>query len=133
VKTLALAAAVLFACAAAAQASTRPSKRACAVAWNRTATPALRCAIAAQHPRGAFVDVAATFGLDWVKGGKATSTQSIGCGIDFILRNGRVLMVSGPWNGRAVSRWSGPVSSSRPLPVPNTANVRADGTVGFHG
>jgi hypothetical protein len=111
-----------------------PSKSGCAVAWNRTAPAALRSSIAGDHPRGAFVNGAVSAGtVTWTKGGKSTSTSGPGCGIQFILASGRTLAVWGTWRDGRVPKWSGPVTSARPIPVPNNSNVHPDGTVGFHG
>jgi hypothetical protein len=41
--------------------------------------------------------------------------------------------VWGAWKDATVSKWSGPVASTRPMPVPNNARVHSDGSVGFHG
>ena len=49
-------------------------------------------------------------GVDWVKGGKAHSTRSVGCAIQFILASSRTLSVWGAWKTGAVARWSGPVA-----------------------
>jgi hypothetical protein len=119
--------------AAPALAATQPSKSACAVAWNRSATAMLRRSIAAQHPKGAFIDAAVVGTFDWSAGGRMHSSSGAGCGIQFILRTGRTLSVSGRWDGSRVANWSRPVASPRPIPVPDNSFVRADGTVAFHG
>ena len=137
---LAIAVAVVGLAAAvggAARGTGNPSKSGCAVAWNRTAPPALRSSIAGDHPRGAFVNSAVSVGrvtwTDATKGGQSTSTSGPGCGIQFILASGRTLSVWGRWRDGGVPKWSGPVPSARPIPVPNNSNVHPDGTVGFHG
>lgn len=124
---------VALAGAAVAQASARPTDRACAATWNRSASTSLRHAVAAAGARAAFVDSAVVVGLDWVQGGAATSTRSPGCGIAFVLRGRRILSVSGAWNHDRVPSWRGPVTSKRPVPVVENAAVRADGTVAFRG
>jgi hypothetical protein len=124
---------VLASFSAPAFAAAQPSKSACAVAWNRSATAALRQSIAAQHPRGAFIDAAEVGTFVWSAGGEAHSSSGMGCGIQFILGTGRTLSVSGRWNGSSVAGWSRPVASPRPITVPNNSTVHADGTVGFHG
>jgi hypothetical protein len=43
------------------------------------------------------------------------------------------MTVSGSWKNGLITTWVGPVSSNRPIPVPNNTTVHADGTVGFHG
>ena len=127
--------AVAAACCPINAGAARPSASACAVAWNRSASHSLRTSIANEKPRGAFIDGGGTtVGTDtWSKGGKSTSTQRVGCGIDFILSSGKILAVSGPWSEAGVQRWTGPVASNRQIPLPNNTSVHADGTVGFHG
>jgi hypothetical protein len=116
-------------------ATARPSASACAVAWNRSATPDLRSSILAKHPRGAFINGAgAKVGtFSWTKAGTRAQTSSVGCGIAFILPSGRTIAVWGAWKGGAVATWAGPVSSNGPVPVPNNTAVHRDGTIGFHG
>jgi hypothetical protein len=132
-RLVAVAAVVALLAAAVAHASARPTNRACAAAWNRSASTSLRHAVTAAGARVAFVDSAVVAGFDWVKGGATTSTQSPGCGIEFILRGGRTLSVWGAWNHDRVPSWRGPVTSRRPVPVVENAAVGADGTVAFKG
>jgi hypothetical protein len=114
--------------------ATKPSKSACAVAWNHGAPATLRSSIASDRPRGAFVTGQGTsLVVMWTKTGKYTTTPGDGCAIQFILGSGKTISVWGAWKDGAVLKWSGPVTSPRPYPVPNNSNVRADGTVGFHG
>jgi hypothetical protein len=126
--------AIFAAPALAASGAAKPSKSACAVAWNRSAPATLRSSIASAHPRGAFVTGQGTsLVIFWTKGGKYTTTPSNGCAIKFILKGGTTISVWGAWKAGSVPMWSGPVNSPRPVPVPNNSNVHADGTVGFHG
>jgi len=104
------------------------------VAWNHGAPAKLRASIAAQRPSGAFVtDDVNVYSMSWTKHAVSTSTGAPGCGIQFILRDGRTLSVSGAWKTGGITTWVGPVRSNRPLPVPDNSTVRPDGTVGFHG
>lgn len=107
----------------------------CAVAWNRGAAPSLRMKVAAEHPRGAFIGGGAvTIGtVTWSKAQAPTQTDATGCAIQFILRDGRTLMVSGAWKNGVITSWIGPVASNRTIPVPDNTTVHTDGTVGFHG
>jgi hypothetical protein len=90
--------------------------------------------IVSDQVRGAFIDARASVGTDtWTKTGGATSTSARGCSIQFILPSKRVLMVWGAWTARAISKWVGPVASSRVVSVPENARVRGDGSLGFHG
>ena len=108
----------------------------CAVAWNKGSSAALRSKIAADHPRGAFIDNAGasnTMTVTWSKTKAAKETHGTGCSIQFILRSGDTVTVFGSWKSGAISTWDGPVPSNRPIPVPDNTTVHADGTVGFHG
>lgn len=127
-------AAAVAICGAVSTASAQSLPSACAVAWNHGAPAAVRASIAARHPRGAFINSRVSVGTDtWAKGGSQSSTSAQGCGIQFILSNGDVLAVWSAWSGGRITKWAGPVRSSRPIPVPNNGSVRTDGTVGFHG
>jgi hypothetical protein len=107
----------------------------CAVAWNHGSAVSLRMRVAAEHPRGAFINGGGvTIGtVTWSKGQSPAQTEGKGCAIQFILRDGRTLMVSGAWKDGLITRWVGPVASDRAIPVPDNATVHTDGTVGFHG
>jgi hypothetical protein len=109
---------------------------ACALAWNDDAKSSLRASVASMHPRGAFIH-RSQVGIDrvtWTKSShRSSSAQSRGCSIQFILRNGRTLALFGSWKDGSITRWVGPIASTKPIPVPDNTTVHADGTVGFHG
>lgn len=125
---------VSLALAPLASASTPPSPAACAVAWNRWASPHLHSVVARSNARAAFVDARVTVGTDtFSRPGGATSTSARGCSIQIVLPDKTLLDVWGQWQNGTVRTWHGPVPSGRPIPVPHNARVHSDGAIGFTG
>ena len=128
--------AALCGCGSAAAMSRESPASACAVAWNRGSTSSLRAKVAAEHPRGAFIDSGGTnvSTMTWSKGQTPTQSSATGCSIQFILNGGRTSTVFGPWENKAITKWVGPLINTRvTFPLPDNTNVHVDGTVGFHG
>lgn len=113
-------------------AQTLPSR--CATAWNKSAPSVLRERVMAANPRGAFINPngSSVMSVSWTKTSQSTRTAP-GCSIQFVLRNGRSMVVWGALANGGVQKWFGPVKSSGAIPLPINTNVHTDGTVGFHG
>ncbi|MFL5913297.1 MAG: hypothetical protein ACJ768_22355 [Gaiellaceae bacterium] len=125
---------VVLVLAPVASAATSPSPAACAVAWNRWASPHLHALVARSNARAAFVDARVTVGTDtFSKTGGTTSTSARGCAIQVVLPDKTLLEVWGPWQNGTIRTWHGPVRGHRPFPVPHNARVHSDGTIGFTG
>jgi hypothetical protein len=128
------AAGVSLVLAPAASAGTPPSPAACAVAWNRWASPHLHAVVAGSKARAAFVDARVIIGTDtFSKTGGATSTSAPGCSIQVVLPDESLLDFSGVWQKGTIRAWNGPLRSGRFIPVPHNARVHRDGTIGFTG
>ena len=133
ITTMALCLLLLLLLARGALATVTAAPSACAVAWNRDSSATLRSIVVTDKARGAFISSSVVTGLDWTKNGRTRSTTGAGCSIQFILPSGRTLAVWGSWTRGSISRWLGPVLSTRAIPVPDNTSVHADGSVGFHG
>lgn len=112
-----------------ASAATRPSERACLIAWNSPANHANRARLLALRPITRLELRAGVSGtVTWKKGSPPTETSSQACFMT-VAKRGQIELVTGIWKSSTVSRWV----FGRPLPTSRgiVANVRllADGRV----
>jgi hypothetical protein len=126
VAVIGLAAAALAGPAVAAP--SRPSDRACLLAWNAALNQANRVRLIAARPTGLSLVPGVTFTHTWTKGSAPKQTRAQACLLT-LSKPGHIQVVTGIWRAGRVSRWSfgHTLETTRPF----VANVRllSDGRV----
>lgn len=110
-------------------ASTRPSDRACLIAWNSPANQVNRLRLLALRPIARLdLRTAVIFNVTWKKGSPPTRTSSQSC-VMTVEKRREVRMVTGIWKPSGVERWT--FGRALRTNIPIVANVRllADGRV----
>lgn len=112
-----------------AAAATRPSERACLVAWNARSKGANRSVVAAGRPWvSASLRAGTTVTVRWTRGMPPSQTSAEAC-LLMLAKGGRVRMTTGIWRNGRVVRWRTQEHATDSAPRHSNVRVLPDGRV----